>query len=250
MKAMVLAAGLGTRLRPLTNDRPKALVEIGGRTLLEITLARVRDFGIRDVIVNVHHFADMVESYLRTNNNFGMHVELSREDDLLLDTGGGLKKAGWFFKSQAGREEPFLLHNVDVISNIDFGEMLKFHTQKNAIATLAVQRRETSRYLLFDESLELCGRKSGRDGKTQMVRTAQNAEALAFCGIHIISARFISMMAEQGVFSIIDSYLRVAAQSERVAGFRAGQYFWRDVGKPEQIVNAAGLLKHLPPRAL
>src|SRR5207244_5960986 len=111
VKAMILAAGLGMRLRPLTNDRPKALVEIAGRTPLEITLSRLREFGIHDVIVNVHHFADAVIEYLKSNGNFGMHVEISRED-VLLDTGGGLKKAGWFFKS----EEPFILHNVDVIS--------------------------------------------------------------------------------------------------------------------------------------
>ena len=119
MKAMVLAAGLGTRLRPLTNDRPKALVEIGGRTLLEITLARLRTFGVREVIVNVHHFADLVVSFLKAHDNFGMRIEISRED-VLLDTGGGLKKAGWFFLEDASSAaEPFLLHNVDVISNID-----------------------------------------------------------------------------------------------------------------------------------
>jgi len=119
MKAMVLAAGLGTRLRPLTNDRPKALVEIAGRTLLEITLARLRAFGIREVIVNVHHFADQVVEYLKANANFGMRIEISRED-VLLDTGGGLKKAAWFFlEDSSSAREPFLLHNVDVISTID-----------------------------------------------------------------------------------------------------------------------------------
>src|SRR6202048_2065009 len=116
MKAMVLAAGLGTRLRPLTNDRPKAWVEVSGRTLLEITLARLRAFGIREVIVNVHHFADSVIEYLKAHDNFGMRIKVSRED-VLLDTGGGLKKAAWFFLEDA--DEPFLLHNVDVISTID-----------------------------------------------------------------------------------------------------------------------------------
>src|SRR5262245_11379808 len=119
MKAMVLAAGLGTRLRPLTDTRPKALVEVGRRTLLEITLQRLKEFGVRDVIINVHHFADMIVDYLRANENFGMHIELSRED-VLLDTGGGLKKVGWFF-----RDEPFFLHNVDVISTIDLRRMLE-----------------------------------------------------------------------------------------------------------------------------
>src|ERR1700719_1249954 len=127
MKAMVLAAGLGTRLRPLTNDRPKALVEIAGRTLLEITLARLRSFGVRDVIVNVHHFAEQMVEYLKANANFGMRIEISREE-VLLDTGGGLKKAAWFFLEGPVRaDEPFLLHNVDVIGTIDFAKMVQAH---------------------------------------------------------------------------------------------------------------------------
>src|SRR6202035_706491 len=170
MKAMILAAGLGTRLRPLTDIRPKALVELSGRTLLEITLSRLRTFGVTEVIINVHHFADMVIDYLKSNNNFGMRIEISREE-VLLDTGGGLKKAAWFFLEDPARrdssrrssspgdsdyiDEPFLLHNVDVISTIDLRRMLQFHTENHALATLAVQSRETSRYLLFDERLQL-----------------------------------------------------------------------------------------------
>src|SRR5450432_3135925 len=130
MKAMVLAAGLGTRLRPLTDDRPKALVEVAGRTLLEITLTRLRSFGIQEAIVNVHHFADMVIAYLKRNDNFGMHLEVSREEDLL-DTGGGLKKAAWFLADDA---EPFVVHNVDVLSTIDLAIMLRFHSEHQALA--------------------------------------------------------------------------------------------------------------------
>jgi NDP-sugar pyrophosphorylase family protein len=239
MKAMVLAAGLGTRLRPLTNDRPKALVEINGRTLLEITLARLRDFGIHEVIINVHHFADMIAQYLNTNDNFGLRIELSREETLL-DTGGGLKKAGYFFQDNAGsREEPFILHNVDVISNIDFAQMLKFHDEKNALATLAVQDRPTSRYLLFNDALELCGRQSGRDGQPELVRPSQNPQAVAFSGIHVVSPRFIPMITEHSAFSIIDSYLRVAAQGDKIIAFRADKYYWRDLGRPEHVAQAA-----------
>jgi NDP-sugar pyrophosphorylase family protein len=239
MKAMVLAAGLGTRLRPLTNNRPKALVEVAGRTLLEITLTRLRDFGIRDVIINVHHFGDMIEAYLKTNDNFGMQIEISREDEVLLDTGGGLKRAAHFFQKGVGKDEPFILHNVDVISNIDFAEILKFHEAKKTLATLAVQDRETSRYLLFDDSLELCGRRAGQKGQPQLVRSVEHSQALAFSGIHVISPRFLAMMTEEGAFSIIDSYLRVAAQGEKISGFRADQYYWRDLGTPEHIVQAA-----------
>jgi NDP-sugar pyrophosphorylase family protein len=240
MKAMVLAAGLGTRLRPLTNDRPKALVEVAGRTLLEITLTRLRDFGIHEVIVNVHHFGDMIQNYLRTNNNFGLQIDISREDELLLNTGGGLKKASHFFQQTVASENhPFILHNVDVISNIDFGQMLKFHTDRKGITTLAVQDRETSRYLLFDESLELCGRQAGRDGKQELVRPAKKGLPLAFSGIHVVSPRFLAMMSEQGAFSIIDSYLRVAEAGEKILGFRADRFYWRDLGRPENVVQAA-----------
>jgi len=159
MRGMILAAGLGTRLRAMTATRPKALVEIGNRTLLQIALERFRDFGILDVIINVHHFADMVVDYLKAHDNFGMHVEISREG-LLLDTGGGLKQAGWFFEKE---REPFLLHNVDVISTIDFRKMLAFHGDSGALATLAVQNRPTSRYLIFDDQLQLCGRRLVRE---------------------------------------------------------------------------------------
>src|SRR2546427_8615802 len=171
MKAMILAAGLGTRLRPLTDSRPKALVEIAGRTLLEITLCRLRAFGIREVIINVHHFADLILEYLKINDNFGMRIEVSREE-ILLDTGGGLKKAAWFFLEDSSRlEEPLILHNVDVVSTIDLRRMVQFHTERQALATLAVQNRETSRYLLFNEQLQLCGRRSGRHGKPELVRS-------------------------------------------------------------------------------
>jgi len=238
MKAMILAAGLGTRLRPLTNDRPKALVEVAGRTLLEITLSRLRSVGVREVIVNVHHFADMVADYLKKNGNFGMRIEVSREE-ALLDTGGGLKKAAWFFLDDSGHdEEPFLLHNVDVISTIDLERMVRFHRDHGALATLAVRDRETSRYLLFDANDCLCGRRAGGD-TPEMVRPSQQVQALAFSGIHVISPRFLPMMTEEGVFSIIASYLRLAGQGEQIIAFRADEYYWRDLGKPENVAQAA-----------
>jgi mannose-1-phosphate guanylyltransferase len=239
MKAMVLAAGLGTRLRPLTDDRPKALVQVAGRTLLEITLARLHVFGIHDVIVNVHHFADKVTSFLKEHENFGMHIEVSREE-MLLDTGGGLKKAGWFFLEQSDlAQEPFILHNVDVVSTIDLQRMVQFHKDNQALATLAVQHRETSRYLLFDEQFKLCGRRVGREGNPQIVRAASKMEALAFSGIHVISSRFLTMMQEEGVFSIIDTYLRLAGSGEKIIAFRADDYYWRDLGKRADLLQAA-----------
>jgi NDP-sugar pyrophosphorylase family protein len=246
---MVLAAGLGTRLRPLTDNRPKALVEVGGRTLLEIALARLSSFGIREVIVNVHHFADMIVDYLKTNKNFGMRIEISREDDVLLDTGGGLKKASHFFlqKSQSP-EEPFILHNVDVISTIDLHRMAEFHSENRALATLAVQERPTSRYLLFDEQLQLCGRKSGKDGQAELVRSSSHPKALAFSGIHVISPRLFSLMTEEGVFSIIAPYLRLAAQGEKIIAFRSDEYQWRDLGRLDDVTQADQEAKQLSGR--
>jgi NDP-sugar pyrophosphorylase family protein len=239
MKAMILAAGLGTRLRPLTDDRPKALVEVGGRTLLEIALTRLRAFGIREVIVNTHHYADMILKCLEANDNFGMNIEISREE-ILLDTGGGLKKAAHFFlEDSVGSQEPFILHNVDVISTIDLGRMTRLHTEQDALATLAVQDRETSRYLLFDEHGKLCGRRAGRDGSAEMVRSARQAQALAFSGIHVISPHLLTKMEEEGAFSIIAAYMRLAAQGEKIVAFRADEYYWRDLGRPENVLQAA-----------
>jgi mannose-1-phosphate guanylyltransferase len=238
MKAMVLAAGLGTRLRPLTENRPKALVEIAGRTMLEITLTRLRSFGITEVIVNAHHFADQIMGYLKANHDFDMRIEVSRED-ILLDTGGGLKKAAYFFRDDDGSSKgPFILHNVDVISSIDLQRMVDLHDEKQALATLAVQERETSRYLLFDKALHLCGRRSARPGEGDEL-VGSSLQALAFCGIHIISPRLLPMMIEQGVFSIVTTYLRLAAHGERILGFRADEYYWRDLGKPEAVAQAA-----------
>jgi len=298
MKAMILAAGLGTRLRPLTDTHPKALVEINGRTLLEITLVRLHSFGINEVIINVHHFADMVVDYLKSRKNFGMRLEISREDDLLLDTGGGLKKAAWFFLGDASRqgttpvvpkrtgntralapEEPFLLHNVDVISNIDLRRMLQFHNEHCALATLAVQSRESSRLLLFNDRLQLAGRAgstatpgcasqnaatpdpSAAEFPRRRLQPPRNAsqakgasapeapkpvatrhsrllEPFAFSGIHVISSRLLAMLTEQGVFSIIDAYLRLAAQGEKILAFRADEYYWRDLGRPSDLSQA------------
>jgi mannose-1-phosphate guanylyltransferase len=238
MKAMILAAGLGTRLRPLTIDRPKALVKVAGHTLLEITLARLRQFGVRQVIVNVHHFADQVIDYLKKNDNFGLHIEISRED-VLLDTGGGLKKAANFLKySGHTKNPPFILHNVDVISTIDLDRMRQLLLHNDALATIAVQDRETSRYLLFDEQRQLCGRRAGRDGKPELVRPAREVRAWAFSGIHVISPRIFPLMTEQGAFSIVDCYLRLATHGEKILAFRADDYYWRDLGKPENIAQA------------
>src|SRR5260370_2803686 len=233
MKAMILAAGLGTLLRHLTDDRPKALVEINERTLVEITLSRMLTFGVSEVIINVHHFADMIVEYLKPKDKFGMRIEVSREE-ALLDTGGGLKKAAHFFfedssRPDSSREEPFIMHNVDVLSTIDLGRMVQFHAENQALATLAVQDRKTSRYLLFDDHLQLCGRRLG-DDRPELVGGREHARSLAFSGIHVISPRLLAMMIEDVAFSLIASHLRLAAQGEKILAFRAVEYYWRSLG--------------------
>jgi len=243
MKAMILAAGLGTRLRPLTDDRPKALVEVAGRTLLEITLERLRAFEFREVIINVHHFADKVVDYLKENDNFGMRIEISREETLL-DTGGGLKKAAYFFlEDPEALNAPFILHNVDVISTIDLRQMIRSHLDNQALATLAAQDRETSRYLLFDEQLQLCGRRTAPDLIDEIARPSEKLQPLAFSGIHVISPRLLNMISEEGAFSIIATYLRLAAQGEKIHAFRADEYEWRDLGRPDDLLKAAHEMK-------
>jgi NDP-sugar pyrophosphorylase family protein len=249
MKAMILAAGIGTRLRPLTNDRPKALVEVAGHPMLEIALRRLLAAGVHEVIINTYHFADMVSDYLEMNRNFGMRIEVSREDELL-DSGGGLKKAAWFFlEDGAHSQKPFILHNVDVVSNIDLARMLRFHLEQDALATLAVQDRFTSRPLLFDTTGQFCGRPVGTmraagDGNSATGWTAAGFEAgsgmqeLAFTGIHVISPRIFEEIEEEGAFSIITAYARLAARGERIKGFRADEYYWRDLGRPESVALA------------
>jgi NDP-sugar pyrophosphorylase family protein len=244
MKAMILAAGLGTRLRPLTDDRPKALVTVAGRTLLQIALDRLRVFGVREVIVNTHHYAEMIVDYLKANDNFGMRIEISHEVELL-DTGGGLKNAAWFFlEDSANTQEPFIVHNVDVISSIDLGRMMRQHKEQNALATLAVQERESSRHLLFDEQDQLCGRTTrlaakSAEAHSELVRPAYMVKALSFSGIHVVSPRLFAKMEEEGAFSIVDAYLHLAAKGERIVAVRADESYWRDLGRPESVMQAA-----------
>jgi len=240
MKAMILAAGLGTRLRPLTDNRPKALVTVAGRTLLEITLSRLRSFGVTDVIVNAHHHAGMIVDYLNAHD-FGMRIEVSHEHELL-DTGGGLRNAAHFFSGSP--KEPFILHNVDVLSTIDLGYMVNFHLKQGALATLAVQQRESSRQLLFDESGQLCGRRIVRTAKAESpeiewARPGLGIQARAFAGIHVLSPLIFTKLEEQGAFSIIDAYLRLTSKGENIVAFRADRYYWRDLGRPEDLFEAA-----------
>ena len=178
-----------------------------------------------------------MHEYLKANSNFGMRIEISNEEELL-DTGGGLKNAAWFFLA-ATRREPFIVHNVDVISTIDLARMVRFHNEQESLATLAVQDRETKRYLLFDEKNILCGRRAGRDGAPELLRTVHASQGFAFCGVHILSPKVFEKMAEEGAFPIVSAYLRLAAQGEKISAFRADGYRWRDLGRPESVLLAA-----------
>jgi NDP-sugar pyrophosphorylase family protein len=238
MKAMVLAAGLGTRLRPLTDTRPKALAEVDGHSLLEIALMRLRTLGVDQVIVNVHHFAEQIIQHLDRHNNFGMEITLSHEE-VLLDTGGGLKKAAWFF---AGYDEPFVLHNVDIVSTFPLDAMLRHHREHGALATLAVQARVNNRPLLFNSQDQLCGYSApGQPDKRIPGRTCvpQTLQPLAFAGIHVLSPRIFPLLTESGAFSIIPAYLRLAAEGEKVLAFRDDAAHWMDLGTPAALQQAA-----------
>ena len=234
MKAMIFAAGLGTRLQPLTDHKPKALVEVAGIPLLEHLIHRLKESGVNEISVNVHHFAGQSREFLLLKNNFGIRIEISDEQDQLLDTGGGLKKASWFFDDG----KPFLLHNVDVMSSISFDRMISFHIDSRALATLAVSRRRSSRYFLFDEQMQLCGWEHTGKNELRMVREpVGNAERFAFSGIHVISPEIFDFIRETGPFSIVDTYLHLTGEN-LVRGFEHDPSGWADLGKPEDLVQA------------
>ena len=242
MKAMIFAAGLGTRMKPLTDSKPKALVEVEGTPLLELVIRRLKFFGIREIIINLHYLADQIEDFLQKNNNFGVSITLSDEREQLLDTGGGLRKAGWFFDDG----NPFLVCNTDILSNIDIEALSAFHHSNSAIATLAVQQRKSSRYLLLDDSNVLSGWMNVGSGEVRLCRsTAQNLRMRAFSAFQIISpSLFRYFPQDKTVFSIIDTYLH-AAQFEQIAGFDHSNDVWIDVGTIEKVVEAGAVLKSI-----
>lgn len=231
---MILAAGIGSRLRPLTDKTPKALIDINGVPMFEIVIKRLMKAGVAEVIVNVFHLADQIVDFLKKKENFGIHIEISRED-VLLDTGGGLKKAGHFFSDG----EPFFVHNADVLSDINLEAMYQFHLKNPALATLAVAQRVSGRYLLFDENNQLCGWQSPKEDKTQWASGPKpDAQKLAFNGIHVISPTIFEHMIEEGVFPINAAYLRLASLGQRVRAFRTDNSFWTDIGDLTKLEKA------------
>jgi len=235
VKALLFAAGLGTRLKEHTQDKPKALVNLAGKPLLQHAIEHLKKQGITDMTINVFHFADQVISFIEENNSFGIDIHISDERNQLLDTGGGLKKAGVFLKGN----EPILIYNVDVISNLDLNVLLKYHQEQNALATLVVRSRETNRYLMFDQNLQLAGWKNFNNGETRISRPESFADAqpLAFSGIHLIQPELLEMISEEGKFPIMDLYLRLA-KDQSIKAFIDQSDLWMDLGKPEQLLAA------------
>lgn len=227
---MILAAGLGSRLKDFTKNTPKALIKIKDKTLLEIVVSNLKSQGIRDIIINVHHHFQQIIDFLETNNNFGINIAFSKENELL-NTGGGLKKASWFFDDS----EPFLLYNVDVISDLNIEEMLEYHTNNNSIISIAVRKRKTSRYFLFDGNNQLCGWKNETSGEKIISRkTKLELHPFSFMGIHVISPEVFKFFPKDNKFSIVDFYLSLAAKI-KILGFQADNYSWIDCGKPENL---------------
>ncbi len=226
MKAMILAAGLGTRLKPFTDFHPKALFVAEGRTLLEHAILHLKTAGITEVIVNVHHFASQITWFLEKHDNFGLEIAISDETGALLETGGGLKQAGWFFNNC----DAAIVRNVDILSDLDLRRMADAHHGSRAIATLAVKERNTARYFLFNHEMQLCGWENRKTGERTLARDEGRMKPMAFSGIQVISPDIFPLITEEGRFSLTSLYLRLAGQ-HRIMGYADQGLVWEDVGK-------------------
>ncbi|MDB4583588.1 nucleotidyltransferase family protein [Draconibacterium sp.] len=240
MKAMIFAAGLGTRLLEETSDKPKALVKIGGKTLLELAIEKLKNEGISEIVVNVHHFSELVVQYL-AENDFGIPIHISDETGKLLDTGGGLKKARVFFND----DSPIVIYNVDIISSLNIQMVLKDHLKSNAIATVVVRNRKTQRYLKFNNEKRLVGWINKKTGKSKISISEHFEESteMAFSGIHIIQPELFNLMPSENKFSIINLYLEIA-KNHLIKGYFDESDQWIDVGKPVQLEEARRLFKY------
>lgn len=229
MRAMILSAGLGTRLQPLTNNTPKALIKIRDRTLLDIAINNLINNGFDKIIINVHHFAQKVIQFI-SQDNYKADISISNESEKLLDTGGGLKKAAWFFEDK----KPFLLYNVDIISNLNLKNLYQAHLNSKAIATLAVRERISDRYLLLNSDNTLCGWKNIKTNEVISYCCITNLNQYAFSGIHIIDPKIFTLMPDDDIFSMIDVYLNIMEDSI-ISGYVDNDSFWLDVGNPESL---------------
>ena len=243
MKALIFAAGLGTRLKPLTDTIPKALVPIAGKPLLQHVIEKLKNSGFDEIIVNVHHFPDQIIDFLKANNNFGIRMEISDERDMLLDTGGGIRKAQHFFDDG----KPFLVHNVDILSNVDLNALYQQHLRRNSLATLVVSSRNTFRYLLFDDDLRLKGWTNERTGelKPEGFSKPHLYNKLAFSGIQILSPSVFEIMEKyEPKFPVMDFYLNNLKENV-IAGFVPDNYKMMDIGKIDMLSEAEAFAKTL-----
>jgi NDP-sugar pyrophosphorylase family protein len=236
MQAMILAAGLGTRLKPVTDDLPKALVKIDGKTLLEIAIRKLIENDFRRIVINVHHFADKIKEFL-DKNTFAADIFISDESDLLLDTGGGIKRAKHLFD-----DCPILVHNVDIISNLNLKEFYQYHLIDDAIASLVVSDRVSNRYLLFNDDNILCGWQDVKKNEKIIVRDNIKLSQFAFSGIHILNPHLIDSFPKEQIFSVIKAYLKIAA-TEDIHAYVSNDLKWIDVGKVDSIQKADALVK-------
>lgn len=232
MNAMIFAAGLGSRLRPITNNCPKALVKVGDFTLLEMALKKMSRLGIKKVIVNVHHFASQVVDFIKKYNVTDMEIIISDESNMLLDTGGGLLNAATLFD----KGSDILIYNVDIVTNADLNGLIKHHITENNLATLLIQERNASRYLMFDDNNILCGWKNPKTKEEKWVSNPKPSKEMGFNGIQIIKYEFLSLIKEKGSFPIIPVYLELA-KTQRIAGWSNWEGKWFDVGTPEKLNN-------------
>jgi NDP-sugar pyrophosphorylase family protein len=233
MKAMILAAGLGTRLKPFTDKRPKALAVVNNKTLLQRNIEYLQQFGIKEVIVNVHHFAEQIIETIKSNNGFGSDITISDETNEVLETGGGLKKTNWYFKN----ETDFVLMNVDILTDLQLNEMIAQHQQQKALATLATTNRETSRYFLFNYKNELCGWKNVKTNEEKIIRKQDSLTQKAFSGIHVINSKIFSLINQEGKFSMVDVYLSLCNENN-IQCFDHSNSKFIDVGMIESIIKA------------
>jgi NDP-sugar pyrophosphorylase family protein len=233
MKAMILAAGLGTRLKPFTDHHPKALAVVNGKTILQRNIEYLQQFKVDKIIINVHHFADQIISFLQENNNFNIDIQISDETQEVLETGGGLLKAKWFFEPN----ESFVLMNVDILTDMNLQEMLQKHTSSKAIATLAISRRESARCFLFNDDLQLCGWRNKQKQEEKISLSADNYTEFAFSGIHIINSIIFQHISQVGKFSMVDVYLDLC-KKHVIKGYDHSGTHFLDVGKPDSILKA------------
>ena len=238
MQAMILAAGLGTRLKPVTEYTPKALVKLNGVTLLEIAIRKLIDNNFRKIIINVHHFADQIKEFLEANT-FAADIIISDESNLLLDTGGGIKFAKKYFDNT-----PVLIHNVDIISDLDLKDFYQYHISDDAIASLCVSKRTSNRYLLFNNENVLCGWQDVKKEEKIIVRNEPDLEQFAFNGIQVLSPEIINLFPDENVFSVIKAYLKIA-ENDDINAFIANDINWIDVGKTDSLMKAEELIKNL-----